>query len=353
MSANMDRLLFSIATILFSSLPSIKRSSAPLESFGRVLVQDSTTIPLPDQFSKAFPGSKNQHKAGASLKVQLVLDLLSNSIPHLSISGFNRNDQAASKDILSVASPGDLVLRDLGYYTFASFAGMIKRGIFFLSRLHSSSIPLDVTTREPLKLAKILRKKKRIDQPILLGTKAKIPVRLVAIPVPEAVANQRRRKARNNRDTRLNPTKDRLFLMGWTIFITNIEPETCDADALDRLYRLRWSIEIVFKAWKSHLRLKNLNLGSESMLRVSIASRLLACALSYRITGSLEACAPPDQQVSILRVAKVLSGCTLLIMALLLKVSAEDLLQTLVANLTFYEERTDRINLQQRLQGLG
>jgi hypothetical protein len=352
-SANIDRLLFSVTTILFGSLPSIKPSAPSLKSFGRVLVQDSTTIPLPDQFSEAFPGSKNQHKAGSSLKVQLVLDLLSNSIPLLSISGFTRNDQAASTDILSVASQGDLVLRDLGYFTSGSFASMIERGIFFLSRFHYGSNLLDPTTKETLKLAKILRGKNKVDQPVLLGKAAKLPVRLVAIPVPEAVANQRRRNARKNRDKRLNPTKDKLFLMGWTIFITNIDLNTCDAAALDRLYRLRWSIEIVFKAWKSHLKLEKLNYGSESLLRVSIASRLLACALSYRITGSLEACAPADQQVSILRVAKVLSECTLLIMALLLKISAEDLLQTLVTNLTLYEKRPDRINLQQRLQGLG
>src|ERR1019366_3570976 len=41
------------------------------------------------------------------------------------------------------------------------------------------------------------------------------------------------------------------LLLEKNIFITNIEPDKCDDEQIDQLYRLRWRIEIIFKSWKS------------------------------------------------------------------------------------------------------
>jgi hypothetical protein len=64
-----------------------------------------------------FPGAANQgNKKQATLKIQVIYDLLSETFAHFSLSGFTRTDQAASADVLTVAQAGDLVLRDLGYF---------------------------------------------------------------------------------------------------------------------------------------------------------------------------------------------------------------------------------------------
>ena len=46
--------------------------------FKRVLLQDSTVLPLPDRLAQDFPGSRNQHhqKKAAALKIQWIADLL-------------------------------------------------------------------------------------------------------------------------------------------------------------------------------------------------------------------------------------------------------------------------------------
>ena len=63
-----------------------------------------------------FPGGGNQHGGDyANLKIQWICDLKNSAVEQVSLSGFTRNDQAAAPDILNVARPGDLVLRDLGY----------------------------------------------------------------------------------------------------------------------------------------------------------------------------------------------------------------------------------------------
>ena len=85
-----------------------------------------------------------------------------------------------------------------------------------------------------------------------MGSSEKLAVRLVAIPVPPRVAEGRRRALRQSRDHRFNPSKERLFLLDWYVFITNVGKEVWSADQIAEIYGLRWRIEIVFKAWKSH-----------------------------------------------------------------------------------------------------
>ena len=93
-----------------------------LRAFTRLLIQDSRTIPLCSGLAKAFPGSRNQCGSNhGQLKIQTHYDLLSQLLLSFSLSGFNRNDQAAAQDVLALVRTGDLVLRDLGYFVVETF----------------------------------------------------------------------------------------------------------------------------------------------------------------------------------------------------------------------------------------
>ena len=78
-------------------------------------------------------------------------------------------------------------------------------------------------------------------------------MRLIAVKLPPNVAAQRRQKRKNNRDKRLRYTKRAKFLLGYEIFVTNLDKERFDASQLLSFYGLRWRIEILFKAFKQHL----------------------------------------------------------------------------------------------------
>ena len=246
-----------------------------LRFFNRVIIQDSTLIPLCAALAKIFPGSRNQcgTKHG-QLRIQAHYDLLTQRFLSFRLSGFTRNDQAAAHDVLSALQVRDLVLRDLGYFVVETFQRIALAGAFFLSRLRLDTGLFDPQTQRPLALLKALRRHGQLDQAVLVG-RQKLPARLVAITLPEAIAAERRRKAKRNRDKRCRPNTTYLALLGWAIFITNVDREVLSARAVAQVYGLRWRIETIFKAWKSHFRITEVPDGSHEQLLSIIYARLI------------------------------------------------------------------------------
>jgi hypothetical protein len=248
--------------------------------FNRVLLHDSSTLPLPDALAPCYPGSKNQKGRHSQAKVQAVLDIKSRSYVSFSLTPFTRNDQAASSDVLALLEPGDLVIRDLGYFVLKTLKSIADGGAFFISRyrygcsLYDSDCPLD--------LPGLLKEEGRLDRRVHIGSSERLPVRLVAVPVPPEIAGRRRQALRQNRDRRLNPSKDHLFVLGWEIFITNVMEEVWSADQIGEIYGLRWRIEIVFKAWKSHFGLTSYcHSASRFQVESLIYTRLISILLFH------------------------------------------------------------------------
>lgn len=353
LSQSIEQFLARVALCLFSTLDEATRWIRALEPFGRVLVHDSTVQSLPAHLASIFPGSSNQSGTPqAAVKVQLVIDLKNGGVHHLSLSSFRRNDQAAAPDLIDIAQPGDLVLRDLGYWVLSVLRALALKGVYFLSRYRHGTAVLDPQTGKPLDLVRILRSCGQIDQQVWLGEKCRLPVRLVALPVPEAVANQRRRKARANRDRRLAPSSTHMFLLGWNIFVTNVPAQIWSAKTLLCIYRLRWRIETIFKAWKSYLGFRQLNCRTAAMLRLSLMTKLLFCLLVCDLSNRLELLQTGANHVSLLRLAKIMGQCACLISAAILGWSPEQWLARQLEAHLFYEKRADRNNFYQLLAGL-
>jgi hypothetical protein len=313
-------------------------------SFKRVLLHDSTVLSLPTRYASHFPGSANRRKAFSQLKIQVVCDLLRASVEHLSLSGFTRNDQRAAPDILALLLPGDLIIRDLGYFVLSVLADIIARKAFFLSRYLYGTVILDTKTQRPINLVKVLKKHGGFDAHVLLGKNARVPVRLVAVSVPDAVANQRRRKLRQNRDQSLNPGKEHFFLLGWNIFVTNVDSQVWPAKQLPIIYRLRWRIETLFKAWKSYLALTELSDRCLAMIYLSVMTKLIFCAFVFRTCHNIEVSLDTPRHVSILRLANILAPLALCIEAAFVNLTPQHLLAQLIDKHAFYEQRSDRCN---------
>ena len=83
--------------------------------FSRILVQDSTVIRLPFRLFEIFSGVKNAHTSVCNARIQGIYDLISRKFISFSIDPYSKNDLSVTLDIL--VKPGDLVLRDRGYFT--------------------------------------------------------------------------------------------------------------------------------------------------------------------------------------------------------------------------------------------
>ena len=270
-----------------SGIEVIQKQGA-LAFFENVYLQDSTHLALPQHLADAYPGAKNQSgKKNAGMKIQAVFNLKNEQMVDFSLSGFNQTDQAASKEILDLVQPKDLVIRDLGYFVLDVFKDLCQRGAFFLSRLRSNVAVYCPNTGKRLNLLSVLKKQSCTDINVFIGRDHKLPVRLVAMPVPEHIANERRRKARNNRDRRCNPSKETLQLLGWQIFITNVKRDIWDPSTVCKMYAIRWRIEIIFKAWKSHMALASVPEGSKNELDVFIYSQLVNITIFHAVFDHL------------------------------------------------------------------
>jgi hypothetical protein len=254
-------------------------SSDLFRFFNRVLVQDSTTFPLEPELVSEFPGSSNKYGQNATAKIQAVVDLLSEQFCHLELGSFTENDQSKAADILKIAQPGDLVIRDLGYFVFSALQQMTEQGIFFLSRLRYGVTIYENETDQRIDLLKALQENGCLDINVKLGAKERVPVRLVARPVSEETLAERIHKAKTNRDLRLNHNQEYMALLGWDIFVTNVPPQIWTTEQACKANQVRWRIEIIFKTWKSPFNLDDVPKGNATRAKAHIYAALILATL--------------------------------------------------------------------------
>lgn len=225
----------------------------------RVLVGDGSTFTLHPSLAAVFPGSKNGKPVPkAHLKLQLIVDLLTGRWVHFSLDAYGRSDAKAALDFMPWLVAGDLLIRDLGYACMGSFQAIAQARAFFISRLKARVHVLDPEGNR-LALRKTLRRLAPqpgdiARVPVLMTESHRVPCSMVAVRVPHAVADERRRKLRQkHKEQGFNPPSARyLELQDWTILVTNLEEAAVSNEQIVKWYLMRWRIELIFKACKSH-----------------------------------------------------------------------------------------------------
>ena len=258
-----------------------------LNKFTSVRIGDSSTIALPDELADQFPGCGGILRAGlAAMKIHLLWDFLTGSILQLRITPGRASD-ATNPIAQEVAPAGSLSLFDLGYFCLDRFQNLTRAGAFWISRLQHGTSVFDAQG-QPLALLQYLRQQTGsgpIDVSILLGVSHRLPCRLIALRVPQEVADRRRQKAyvKAQKHGRV-PSREYLEWQDWTIFVTNCEPELLTWEAVVVLYRARWQIELMFKLWKSHNRLATHRAGAAAEEQLAVVYvKLIAVLVQHWI----------------------------------------------------------------------
>lgn len=100
--------------------------------FNRIRILDATVFQLPDAFATDYQGSGGCSNT-AGMKIQLECDLLSGQFLNVQLG--KNHDKTYGTDCLESIEPGDLFLRDLGYFDLRDLQTIHEKEAYYISRL--------------------------------------------------------------------------------------------------------------------------------------------------------------------------------------------------------------------------
>ncbi|WP_317196010.1 IS4 family transposase [Dawidia soli] len=254
------------------------------DHFSAIRLMDSTEYKLPEALASDFPGF-NGDAPKACMQIQFEYDILSSRLKSFDMMGARINDFAYAHPLLDNVHPKELIIRDLGYYRIDSFKKIEARGAYYISRRLPTTKIYECLSEDALDyktLYQRLKKSRRgyLDMPVYLGEEAKFPVRLIVMLLP-AEAVKRRRKKKIYRKNAHPEIYD--YLQYMNVFITNVPDTMLSVNQINDLYRIRWQVEIMFKTWKSILKIDKVRKMKSDRVKCYLLGRFLWILLNWEM----------------------------------------------------------------------
>lgn len=247
-------------TEMFQHALALFRNELPLDlkvlqQFTALFLTDSSTVALPDALKDDFPGCGGDG-ADAAIKIQLTFEFLRGGMAGMRFQAGRTPDQSYTGELEHIQA-GALYLSDLGYFVLSRFRRLDEQHAYFLSRFDTKTL-LFAAEGEALDLWEWLcaHAAAQFEAPVRIGREDQLPCRMIVLRVPQEVADERRRKARETaRRKGRTPSARHLALMDWALYITNVPTTLLTLRQVVILYSVRWQIELIFKLWKSECEL--------------------------------------------------------------------------------------------------
>ena len=265
-----------------------------VKAFNRLCIKDSTKFTIPKELADAYPGYNGFHKGSALMNIQYEYDLLSGNWSCLDFTKATRNDQKDSRETLDKIEKDDLQIRDLGYVTMPYLNGVVERGAYFLNRLptpinvyrekNGGYLAIDWDTIDRAFKNKGLS---QMELNVVLSKKHKLKSRMIILPMPNDVYQERIRKATKHAKSKgCQLTKEYKIKSRYNIFITNVSKGRLSAQDVAQIYRLRWQIELVFKSWKSGLSVHKMKKVKRERFECQLIGRIIYALVNWRLYQS-------------------------------------------------------------------
>jgi len=258
-----------------------------LRPFRRVLLVDSSSWDVSEKLLDVLPGSGGSASA-ANCKLQTVYDYKCGELTFMEITEGTCPDCRYTNNLPGMLEKNDLLLMDQGYFKLTTFAGIIEKEAFFLTRFLVGTGLIDAITNAPLDLFERLSQLQgnACEMDVLMGSRksSRVPCRLIALRVSEQIANERRRRLKKAAKKKgRTVSKHHLRMCDWTLLITNVPQRWLPMEMVRALYTVRWQIELLFKQFKSILRVHQSDTGKENRLRCELYGKLIGAVLIHRI----------------------------------------------------------------------
>lgn len=177
--------------------------------------------------------------------------------------------------------PGDMVIADAAYATAQQLKPVKEKGAEYIVRCAAANIRLFSEDETRIDVIRELRRQE--TKPVvslrvwIKSENTMQPAYLHAFRLPDEAAVEARVRLRKRSVKRGTKTKaETIYLAGWMLLLTSIEPEKMSAEIVAKLYRSRWQIEMVIKRLKSLLKIDALRAKRGSRLaRVYLLGKII------------------------------------------------------------------------------
>ena len=208
---------------------------------------------MPDIFAAQWHGGggSTSSSSSAALKLQARVEMCPG---RLDVQLQEGRASARAAVLPGPLPAGAVRLADWGDWSLEALAAREPHKVFWLSRLQMQTAVYDATgeRRELLELLEP-QAMDSVERAVTLGERQRLAARLLAVRVPQDVAETRRRRVRAAaRDHGRQVRATRLALAAGTLFVTQVPAERLTWREAWGLGRMRWQMELLFKLWKSH-----------------------------------------------------------------------------------------------------
>jgi Transposase DDE domain len=251
-----------------------------LRRFSAVVLEDSSSISLPDELAEIWRGCGGNHShTAAAVKLHVRCELKRGQLWGPKLTNGRTSDHKSPFNEDQVQA-GALYVQDLGYFDLQRLAQRHQAGARSLTRLHVGTA-LFTPTGQALCLESVLppRVGQMKELHVLVGAKQRLPMRLLLLRVPKEVGDQRREDLLRDAQRRGQTiSEETLRLADWTILITDVASKHLRFEEALVLLRERWQMELLYKLWKQQ--------GQVDEWRTSNPWRVL-CELYAKLIGAL------------------------------------------------------------------
>ena len=228
-------LLWLLWALLCGPAAPVERASS--SSLGRIILVDGTRL-------------KQRGGTGDDWRVHSAYDLRESRLIQILVTDKHTAESLQHFQLQRF----DLLIADRGYGYRKNIAYAYQQQAYVILRFVPSTCPLLDRYSQPLDIVKWLKQVKkgkhcRNAWCVYEGKKYHVRIIASALP-PEKVAEARKKREQEAKKKGKQLQPDTLFLVGWTLLITNLPKRPWSYKHILQLYRARWQIELLFKRMK-------------------------------------------------------------------------------------------------------
>jgi hypothetical protein len=275
-----------------------------LRRFEAVVLEDSSSIALPDELAECWQGCGGAPGEGlAAVKLHVRWELKRGGLqgPCLTHGWVSDRSSPFKEDPLP---EGSLYIADLGYVDWGSVAARRAAGSYTLTRAPAKTLYWTPDGKR-LKLESVLPQ--RVGQTkelwVRVADQHRHPMRLLILRVPEEVAQRRRADLEADAKRRQQPVRQRAWeLAAWTILLTDAPAKRLSLQEALVLLRERWQMELLYKLWKQYGRIDEWRTANPWRVLCELYAKLIGLLLQHWLMLLF---AWHDEQRSLVKLAQV------------------------------------------------